>query len=375
MFGALIGSLLSVGLGYLTSRLFMGKSGYKNYMAGTTGSSLTAAQMQQNEFTMQQQQAQQQFNSEEAAKNRAWQEQMSNTAYQRSVVDMQAAGVNPAMAYGGTAIQSSTPSGSAATSAAPSGASPSNVYGGLLNNVLDLAFASERLKGLELENKGKAIQNAISNIDLENHSELVQSAIKLNDSSAKSQAAAAKSYLQSVRNGQLNELLQSADIDKRNAEVVGTWLENGWQRRQNEFFDLTKDFKVDYERLQNAKTEAEINDAYASIALKAAQKMTQEELAILYSEEALKVVHETENLKVTNEVLNSQKVSEAAKAQFAKAGQIIALAQGVGGVVRDIGFGVGNIMSRGALSPLANRGIGSGLYGPTDYLNIGTSVF
>lgn len=78
----------------------------ESWFAKQTGFELTGAEREANVFS-----------AAEAQKSRDWQEYMSNTSYQRSVADMQAAGVNPALAMsqGGA----STPSGASATSTAP----------------------------------------------------------------------------------------------------------------------------------------------------------------------------------------------------------------------------------------------------------------
>lgn len=59
------------------------------------------------------------FNASEAQKQRDWEQEMSNTAYQRASADMSAAGFNPALMFqqGGA----STPSGSAARSGSGGG--------------------------------------------------------------------------------------------------------------------------------------------------------------------------------------------------------------------------------------------------------------
>jgi hypothetical protein len=81
-------------------------------------------------------------NIEEAAKNRDWQERMSNTSYQRAMHDMRAAGLNPMLAF---------MKGGASTPGGGQGAGMENELGTAANSAKDMKRMSDEARRMKAE--------------------------------------------------------------------------------------------------------------------------------------------------------------------------------------------------------------------------------
>lgn len=105
----------SVKTNSLAGKLQGAVSGAQSIANQNNANALTTAQ-QANVASAISAERQYRFNADEAQKQRDWQERMSNTAYQRQIADLKAAGLNPILGYM-NGQGATTPSGAAASGA------------------------------------------------------------------------------------------------------------------------------------------------------------------------------------------------------------------------------------------------------------------
>lgn len=107
--------------------------------SGSGYDSLAAISDANNAFNLQQVREVNAFNAAEAQKNRDWQERMSNTAHQREVADLKAAGLNPILsALGGQGAYT----GSGATASGQKAVADNTLGNGLISMMSAMIAAS-----------------------------------------------------------------------------------------------------------------------------------------------------------------------------------------------------------------------------------------
>lgn len=135
--------------------------GLTNWFNSATGQELSNAQREANAFS-----------ADEAQKQRDFEQQMSDTAHQREVADMQAAGLNPALMYKSGPSGASTPSGASASSVDPgqSALNPIGLLGqiqqlSLLKAQKDNILADSELKRQKVEESKKVVDQITAGIN------------------------------------------------------------------------------------------------------------------------------------------------------------------------------------------------------------------
>lgn len=185
----------------------------RSWLNAQTGYGLTGAQQQQNEF-----------NSAEAAAARDWSAQMDNTKYQRTVADMKAAGVNPALAMSGGV--SAPPSASSASSGSSNPVmSMSDLMSLMLakkqGKLLDAQAANARAQGdAALQNANTNSRNAdtaegrlgVDKFDAQTRRMLANNEIRIGDSTLELNEAKVAEIAQTIKESQSRIELQ--DIEK-----------------------------------------------------------------------------------------------------------------------------------------------------------------
>lgn len=121
----------------------------------------------QNEAALQQQEAAQasaekamKFSHDEALLQRDWQEKMSNTAYQRAMKDMRAAGLNPVLMFSKGFSSASTPSGAAGTGSSAS-MSAAEVDTDALVSLLRESMSNQSAQNIAVMNNATKILTSI----------------------------------------------------------------------------------------------------------------------------------------------------------------------------------------------------------------------
>lgn len=280
----------------IKTKLYNNKTKTNNNMwgaiigAATSAVAALASSISNRRFQKKTMREQNEFNSNEAQITREWNQQMDNTKYQRQVADMQAAGVNPALAMSGGVTTQATSNATAS--------SGSGIPGGLdLSSVMEMAVQMSQLK---LRNKELKLQE------------------KLIDSQAnKNNADADKTKKETSWIDQLN----SANIDKIRADINQVWSNISVNDSTIELNGHKIDMYDAQTGLFNSQMNTEQKKAQLYESQKAINDLTKQKMQIL-----MPYVEEYQRSIIALNKANTEKAKQDAIAAYASASNSLAQA-------------------------------------------------